>query len=75
MILSKRLFLSMDKTEKSDVVFIEFPTFLSVFSSAFVWKCTDMCKHCFGVQLLLNPSLCSSTSEKVNGWLSREMGG
>ncbi len=33
-----------------------------VFSSAFVWKCTDMCKHHhFRVQLLQNPPLCSST--------------
>jgi hypothetical protein len=34
-----------------------------VFYSAFVWKCTDLCKHRFGVQLLQNPSLCSSTSQ------------
>ncbi len=33
----------------------------SVFYSAFVKKCTDMCKHRFGVQLLQNPPLCSST--------------
>jgi hypothetical protein len=33
-----------------------------VFNSAFVRKCTDMCKHRFGVQLLQNPPLCSSTS-------------
>ncbi len=32
-----------------------------VFYSAIVWKCTDMCKHRFGVQLLQNPPLCSST--------------
>ena len=32
-----------------------------VFYSAFVWKCTYMCKHRFGVQLLQNPPLCSST--------------
>ncbi len=31
------------------------------FYSALVWKCTDMCKHGFGVQLLQNPPLCSST--------------
>jgi hypothetical protein len=32
-----------------------------VLNSAFVRKCTDMCKHRFGVQLLQNPPLCSST--------------
>ncbi len=32
-----------------------------VFYSAFVWKCTDMCKHRFGVQLLQNPPLCRRT--------------
>jgi hypothetical protein len=32
-----------------------------VFYSAFVEKCIDMCKHRFGVQLLQNPPLCSST--------------
>ncbi len=32
-----------------------------VFSSPFVWKCTDMCTHRFGVQLLQNPPLFSST--------------
>ncbi len=32
-----------------------------VFYSAFVWKCTYVCKHRFGVQLLQNPPLCSST--------------
>jgi hypothetical protein len=32
-----------------------------VFYSAFVLKCTDVCKHRFGVQLLKNPPLCSST--------------
>ncbi len=26
-----------------------------VFYSAFVWKCTDMCQHRFGVQVLQNP--------------------
>jgi hypothetical protein len=31
------------------------------FYSAFVWKCIDMCKHRFGVQLLENPPLCRST--------------
>ncbi len=31
-----------------------------VFYSAFVRKCTDMCKHRFGVQLLQNPPLCST---------------
>jgi hypothetical protein len=41
------------QTEQNDVVFIKF------LSSAFVWKCTDM--HRFGVQLLQNPPLCSST--------------
>jgi hypothetical protein len=34
-----------------------------VFYSAFVRKCTDMCKHRFGVQLLQNPPLCSSTTQ------------
>ncbi len=33
-----------------------------VFYSAFVRKCTDMCKHRFGVQLLRHPPLCSSTA-------------
>jgi hypothetical protein len=33
-----------------------------VFYSAFVRKCTDMCKHRLGVQLLQNPPLCSSTN-------------
>ncbi len=32
-----------------------------VFYSEFVWKCIDMCKHRFGVQLLKNPPFCSST--------------
>ena len=32
-----------------------------VFYGAFVRKCTDMCKHRIGVQLLQNPPLCSST--------------
>jgi hypothetical protein len=32
-----------------------------VFYSAFVWKCTYKCKHRFGVPLLQNPPLCSST--------------
>ncbi len=35
-----------------------------VFYSAFVWKCTDVCNHRFGVQLLQNPPLCSSTSSR-----------
>jgi hypothetical protein len=54
-------------TEQSDVIFINFQTFMysrcvkRVFYSAFVRKCTDMCKHRFGVQLLQNPPLCSST--------------
>jgi hypothetical protein len=34
-----------------------------VFYSAFVRKCPDMCKHRFGVQLLQNPLLCSSTDD------------
>jgi hypothetical protein len=33
-----------------------------VFYSAFVRKCTYMCKHRFGVQLLQHPPLCSSTA-------------
>jgi hypothetical protein len=32
-----------------------------VFHSAFIWKCTDVCKHRFRVQLLQNPLSCSST--------------
>jgi hypothetical protein len=36
------------------------------FCSAFVWKCTDMCKHRFGVQLLQNPPLRSSTKNRPN---------
>jgi hypothetical protein len=32
-----------------------------MFYSAFVRKCTYMCKHRFGVKLFQNPSLCSST--------------
>jgi hypothetical protein len=51
-------------TEQSDVVlikFLSFSVFFLLFYSAFVWKCTEMCKHHFGVQLLLNPPLCSST--------------
>jgi hypothetical protein len=35
-----------------------------VFYGAFVWKCTDMCKLRFGVQLLQNPPLCSITNIK-----------
>jgi hypothetical protein len=34
-----------------------------VFYIAFVRKCTDICKHRFGVQLLQNPPLCISTVE------------
>ncbi len=55
------------QTEQSDVVLIRFQTFYvaielkKVLYSAFVWKCTDMCKHRFVVQLLQNPPLCSST--------------
>jgi hypothetical protein len=55
------------QTEQSDEVFIKFLTFhvaivgKGVFYSAFVWKCTYMCKHRFGVQLLQNPPFCSST--------------
>jgi hypothetical protein len=37
-----------------------------VFYSAFVWKCTDVCKHRFGMQLLQNPPLCSSTVCRLN---------
>ncbi len=37
-----------------------------MFYSAFVWKCTHMCKHRFGVQLLENPSLCRSTPPPHN---------
>ncbi len=37
----------------------------SVFYSAFVRKCTDMCKHRFVVQLLQNPPLCRSTLIKA----------
>ncbi len=33
-----------------------------VFYSAFVWQCTDMCKHRFEVNLLQNLPLCSSTT-------------
>ncbi len=33
-----------------------------VLYSAFVRKCTDMCKHRFGVQLLQNPQLCGNTA-------------
>jgi hypothetical protein len=36
-----------------------------VFYSAFVRKCTNKCKHRFGVQLLQNPPLCSSTDRFV----------
>ncbi len=32
-----------------------------MFYSAFVWKCTDLSNHRFGVQLLQNPPLSSST--------------
>jgi hypothetical protein len=42
------------QTEQSDVFFTKFPDFSCVkrvFYSAFVWKCTYMCKHRFGVQL------------------------
>jgi hypothetical protein len=34
--------------------------------STFVRKCTDMCKHHFGVLLLQNPPLCSSTLQSAN---------
>jgi hypothetical protein len=33
---------------------------------AFVWKCTNMCKHRFGGQLLQNPPLCSSPVIKTS---------
>jgi len=52
--------------EQSDVVFMKFQTsyvaivLKMVFYSVFVWKCTDMCKHRFRVQLLQNTPLCSS---------------
>jgi hypothetical protein len=36
-----------------------------VFYTAFVRKCTDMCKHHFGVQLLQNPPFWSSTVNVV----------
>ncbi len=36
-----------------------------VFYSAFFRKCTIMCKHRFGVQLLQNPPLCSSTEFSI----------
>jgi hypothetical protein len=57
------------QTEQSDVIFINLQTFhvqysrcvKRVFHSAFVRKCTDMRKHRFGMQLLQNPPLCSST--------------
>jgi hypothetical protein len=39
-----------------------------VFYSTFVRKCTDMCKHRSGVQLLQNPPFCSSTAVKCLGW-------
>ena len=32
-----------------------------IFYSAFVWKCIDMCKDRFGVQLMQNSPFCSST--------------
>ncbi len=65
-ILSKSLFFP-DRTEWCS--FPKFPYFSCnrcvkrVFYSAFVRKCTVMCKHRFGVQLLQNPPLCSSTDE------------
>ncbi len=58
-------------TEQSDVVFIKFQTFhvavvvKRVFYSVFVWKCSDMCKHCYGVQLFQNPPLCSNTLQNT----------
>jgi hypothetical protein len=62
--LSKSFFF---QTEQNDVFFHKIPD-LSCnrcvkreFYSALVWKCTDMCKHGFGVQLLQNPPLGSST--------------
>ncbi len=59
-------------------IFHKFPDFSwsrcvkRVFYSAFVWKCTYMCKHRLGVQLFQNPPLCSSTCDlsclTVNMW-------
>jgi hypothetical protein len=63
-IVKKLVFL---QTEQSDEDFIKFQTFhvAIVRKGCFVWKCTNMCKHSFGVQLLQNPPFCSST-HKLN---------
>ncbi len=45
------------------------------FCSAFVWKCTDMCKHRFGVQMLQNPPLCRSTKNRPNAAFPTEKNG
>ncbi len=71
MILSKRFFFP-NRTEWCS--FHKIPNFLCsrcvkrVFYSVFVWKCTDKCKHRFGVQLLQNPQLCSSTPWKFSAY-------
>jgi hypothetical protein len=54
------------QTEQSNILFIKIKLLCSlsvkrVFYSAFVFKCTEMCKHRFRVQLLQNPPLCSIT--------------
>jgi hypothetical protein len=86
-ILSKSLFFF--QTEQNHVVFHRIPDFSysccvkKVFCSVLVLKCTDMCKHRFGVQLLQNPLLCSSTENATNrrqskisalcSWVNRDL--
>jgi hypothetical protein len=41
---------------------------------SFVWKCTHMCKHRIGVQLLQNPPLCISTEIKCKPFADAEIG-
>ncbi len=61
------------QTEQSDVIFMYSRYVKRVFYSAFVRKCTDMCKHRFGVQLLQNPPLCSSTANILFGkWIVKD---
>jgi hypothetical protein len=77
-ILSKNLVFF--QTGQSDVVFINFQTFhvavvwKGCFYSAFVWKCTYMCKHRFGVQLFQNSPLCSSTAPGTSKCLDHMLG-
>ncbi len=46
-----------------------------VFSSAFVWKCTDMCNHHhFRGQFLQNPPLCGTLHNHVASTVAVDSG-